>query len=125
MTDVCAAHGCSACCHETEMPLTEEDARRLEALGHARAAFSRTLDGALTLANVSGACYFLKDGRCSVYDERPAGCRLYPFVLTPEGRMVRDEDCPWRREFREAPGTRRRLLRVVAVVERERARDNV
>jgi Fe-S-cluster containining protein len=101
------------------MPLTEADARRLEALGHERARFTRTLDGDLTLQNVDGACYFLHDGRCSVYEHRPAGCRTYPFVLDVDGGFVRDEDCPWRGEFEPARGTRGELLRIVAVVRRE------
>ena len=105
------------------MPLTQEDATRLASLGHESAAFTRLLDGTLTLQNVDGACFFLREGRCSVYASRPAGCRTYPFVLTPEGRMVRDEDCPWRREFPVEPGMRRRLLRIVAVVDRETARE--
>lgn len=123
----CARHACSECCHDTEMPLTEDDAARLVALGHARAAFSRVLpDGTLALrtrdeprADGKRPCFFLRDGLCSVYDDRPAGCRTYPFVLTPEGRLARDEDCPWRAEFASQPATRRRLLRIVAVVQRE------
>ena len=121
MSDVCAAHGCAACCHDTEMPLTEEDAARLAALGHPRERFTRVLGGTLTLNNVDGACYFLKDERCSVYADRPAGCRIYPFVLTAEGRMVRDVDCPHRAEFKAQPGLQRRLLRIVAVIGRETA----
>jgi hypothetical protein len=104
------------------MPLTEEDAARLDALGHARAAFSLVAaDGTLQLRNVDGACYFLKEGQCSVYADRPAGCRVYPFVLTPGGSLTRDPDCPWRHEFAAQPDARRRLLRIVAVVQREAA----
>jgi Fe-S-cluster containining protein len=122
----CARHGCSACCHDTEMPLTEEDAARLEALGHARADFSRVEGGVLTLrtdptrATEAGApCFFLEGGRCSVYADRPTGCRIYPFVLNEQRRMVRDEDCPHRAEFKPDPALQRRLLRVIAVIERE------
>lgn len=122
LTDVCAAHGCAQCCHDTEMPLTEEDAARLAALGHDRAKFTRLLDGTLTLQNVEGACFFLKDERCSVYAQRPAGCRTYPFVLTPQGRVVRDEDCPWRREFSQPSGIQRKLIQITGTVAREAAR---
>jgi hypothetical protein len=122
------------------MPLTEEDATRLEKLGHAagaaedpdgrarplwtRAAFSRIADdgtGELRLQNVSGAFFFLKNDRCSVYADRPAGCRTYPFVLTPQGKLVRDEDCPWRREFAQPPGVQRRLIQITGTVAREAA----
>lgn len=29
----------------------------------------------------SGSCWFLKDNRCSVYDRRFSGCRIYPHML--------------------------------------------
>lgn len=122
--DPCASHGCSACCHDTQMPLTDDDAARLSGLGHAREAFSLVDQetGELRLKNVDGACFFLKDDRCSIYAERPAGCRIYPFVLTPQGKVVRDEDCPHRREFRQAPGIQRRLIQITGTVAREAAR---
>lgn len=114
------------------MPLTEADAARLEALGHRRGDFSFVgEDGVLYLRTVAppveGAagrpCYFLKDGRCSAYADRPEGCRIYPFVLQAEdGRVARDEDCPWRREFPRDPALERRLRRVVARLESESAR---
>lgn len=110
------------------MPLTEEDARRLEALGHAREAFSfrNPETGHLQLRTVDPApgetarpCYFLRDGRCIAYEHRPQGCRIYPLVLNEEGRLLRDEDCPHRREFPLDPSARRRILRIVGAVERE------
>lgn len=123
----CDAHGCAACCYDTEMPLTEEDAARLAALGHERAAFSRVgEDGILYLRTVDAAegmpgkpCYFLKEGRCSAYAERPQGCRVYPFVMTEDGKLVRDEDCPFRREFPADPSAKRRIERIHATLLRE------
>ena len=32
------------------------------------------------------ACIFLKDNRCSIHDENPRACRLYPFVVNPDPR---------------------------------------
>ena len=141
----CAAHGCAACCYDTEMPLTEEDAQRLEKLGHERARFSRIDPGdnvlylqtvpraeGMTDAGRSDAdikagkpgrpCYFLKDNRCSVYADRPAGCRIYPFVMTPEGRLMRDADCPHAREFPADPAAGRRIQRIAATLSTEAAR---
>lgn len=121
LNDVCGKHGCAACCHDTEMPITEEDAARLAALGHDRAVFSRVdpADKGLYLANVAGACHFLKDERCSVYADRPVGCRIYPWVMTEDGKLVRDEDCPHRAEFPVVPGTLRRIQKIAAVLSRE------
>jgi hypothetical protein len=36
----------------------------------------------------NGDCIFLKDGMCSVYEERPYICKTYPFYLYEERLMV-------------------------------------
>ncbi len=124
----CDAHGCALCCYDTEMPLTEEDATCLAALGHDREAFSRrgTDDGVLYLRTVEPVegmpgrpCYFLKENRCAAYADRPAGCRIYPFVLTEDQRVVRDEDCPHAHEFPRDPAHKRRIQRIAATLGRE------
>lgn len=116
------------CCYDTEMPLTEGDVARLVALGFERGAFSRRgEDGVLYLQTVEGRagdpgrpCFFLREGRCGAYEARPEGCRIYPFVLrVDDGRVVRDEDCPWRAEFPRDPALERRLRRVVSRLESE------
>lgn len=33
------------------------------------------------------ACVFLKDNRCSVQDAKPLACRLYPFMVDPNGSV--------------------------------------
>jgi Fe-S-cluster containining protein len=125
---VCDAHACSECCYEIEMPLTEDDVARLERAGKRRADFSFVDDdGTLLLVNVQDGerrhCTFLVGGRCSVYADRPAGCRLYPFVLGPDAkRVVRDLDCPWRREFANDPAAGRRLQVVYGAIVAEAAR---
>ena len=35
----------------------------------------------LNTRNEDRSCVFLRDSRCSVYDGRPRGCRLYPFTV--------------------------------------------
>jgi Fe-S-cluster containining protein len=108
------------------MTLTEADVSRLEAAGH-RGFTGVTATGDLQLRNAGGRCVFLVDGRCTVYRDRPEGCRLYPFVLDLDAdRVVRDDHCPWSEEFvggplveaslrasvaREAEEARRRLRR--------------
>lgn len=115
--DVCAAHGCAACCYETEMPLTDEDIARLVALGHDRDEFVTYSDDETAQLKVreepGKPCFFLRENRCNVYADRPAGCRIYPLVLNERERVVRDEDCPHRAEFPILPDAKRRILRVV------------
>ncbi len=31
--------------------------------------------------DAAGSCWFLEDSRCRIYNHRPYGCRIYPFML--------------------------------------------
>jgi Fe-S-cluster containining protein len=93
----CLERGCHECCVATEMPLSQEDIQRLVAMGHDPEAFAVTGDdGYVFLANVDGQCYFLNsEGMCTVYEDRPEGCRLYPLVLDEAlSEFVMDPLCP-------------------------------
>ena len=86
---------CGACCEETEMILTPSDVRRLEALGYKREEFAVPRGGFYRLRNVKGRCYFLRGGRCAIYEYRPIGCSMYPIVINVErGDVELDEECP-------------------------------
>jgi uncharacterized protein len=45
-------------------------------------------------------CPFLKDNRCSVYEDRPADCSGYPYLYAPDfvfrtiGMIERTHTCP-------------------------------
>lgn len=127
MGSPCVAHGCALCCYDTQMPLTEEDIARLERLGHDRAAFvAWSAEGTAQLATVAAGegmpgrpCSFLKENACSVYADRPAGCRIYPLVLNENGRLLRDDECPHRAEFPLDPTAKRRIQRVVSNLARK------
>jgi len=101
------------------MTLTEADAARLEAVGRLRFFFVN--DGLdLQLVNVDGHCIFLIDGRCSVHDDRPEGCRLYPLILDLSvDRVVFDAFCPWAKEFSFTQDDRVQLRRSVTDEESE------
>lgn len=122
MTSPCEAHGCALCCYDTEMPLTVDDIARLVALGHDRAAFvTFSAEGTAQLSTVEPAdgesarpCFFLKEGKCSVYADRPAGCRIYPLVLNDRMKLVKDDECPHRAEFPLDPTAKRRIQRVLS-----------
>src|ERR1051325_3675057 len=102
----CVTRGCSACCHDIEMLLTEADLARLTAArpgenfwfkaddGHLQL---RTRDGPPAAGGAGKPCWFLRgDGLCSVHDDRPEGCRLYPAFWADEVRAAElDADyCP-------------------------------
>ncbi|MBW3584050.1 MAG: YkgJ family cysteine cluster protein [Euryarchaeota archaeon] len=108
----CVENACSKCCHDTEMPLLPADIERLEMrTGRQVETFSvPDPDGGLRLANSGGRCVFLGTEGCTVYDDRPAGCRVYPLVWDPDGRRgVLDPDCPHTRRFRVRPKDRAAL----------------
>ena len=93
---------CGRCCLDTEMPLTEEDVKRIECLGYSREEFSVIVDGIRRLRNVNGRCYFLDESNgCKIYEHRPIGCRIYPVVLDPDsGKAIVDRLCPKWKEVR-------------------------
>ena len=115
----CFDHDCHICCLNTRMTLTEADAARLEAVGH-RDFFFVNDDHDLQLINEDGHCIFLVDGRCSVHDDRPEGCRLYPLILDLSvDRVVLDTFCPWAKEFTFTEDDRVELRRSVTDEESE------
>lgn len=108
--------GCGKCCTEVWVNVTDADVRRLCDLTGLSAgevvqfpdieAVEGTVDedgwvafgpdpkdaGLMTLRSdpATGACRFLVDDRCSVYEARPLACRLYPWdvEITPAGPKV-------------------------------------
>lgn len=127
----CAEHECALCCYETEMPLTESDIVRLEGKGYARDFFMAEEGGYPVLKNRAATapreghhCVFLVDDKCSVYADRPEGCRWYPVVITPERRAVRDEECPHRMEFRMPPDSQRQLQKLLNQIDRDTQKRN-
>jgi len=102
------------------MLLSKRDIERLERRGFKREEFAVKLpNGLYQLRNTNGKCYFLKDGLCSVYDDRPEGCRYYPIVLSKDGKKcIRDDFCPnshtvSKRELEEACPKLKRLYREI------------
>jgi len=82
------------------MPLTREDVARLSGLGFKAKDFVYGHGRMRVLRNVGGRCFFLCEGGCAVYEDRPEGCRLYPLVYDEaKSRFVLDSLCPHRDEF--------------------------
>lgn len=95
---------CANCCREVTPTFSEEEVSRL--LGMTRQQF---LDA--HMEHTEGAeenpwrtrvkpCPFLKDNRCSVYEDRPGDCRGYPYLGEPDfafrtiGMIKRTFTCP-------------------------------
>lgn len=79
------------------MLLSKADVERLEKAGYRAHAFVRfNKQGFAQLRNKSGHCvfYHVDNHRCSVYSNRPLGCRIYPVLLSVEEGVVLDDLCP-------------------------------
>ena len=81
---------CANCCREVRPTFGEEDVKRLAGrLGVSRQHFidaylQRTEDATNPWETRTTPCPFLRDNRCSVYEDRPADCKGYPYLYEPE-----------------------------------------
>jgi uncharacterized protein len=87
---------CGVCCTETEMLLSQQDISLLEMKGFVKSYFVKfDRQGYALLKNRDGYCVFydLCKKQCSVYSDRPLGCRVYPVILDEEKGIVFDDIC--------------------------------
>ena len=84
----CLADKCAKCCKTIGMPVvTISESEKID--GNA---IIRTRYGMFIRAE-KGACCLLNDGLCSIYGDRPKGCREYPWYNV-NGRLYYDKGCP-------------------------------
>lgn len=83
------------------MLLLDEDVNRIVGLGFEQNAFVNFSEGFKVLKNRGkGRCVFHDGKQCTIYENRPAGCRLYPVIFDEDlSLQVKDELCPFRDEF--------------------------
>jgi Fe-S-cluster containining protein len=116
--------GCGNCCKEPLLPLTDEDLMRLVShtgsdplklvkfitrdeidMDHEPEGFASLRQGkrVMVLRHERGRCIYLgSDDRCTVYAERPLGCRVFPLdpTFSRSGKLVRLQliqatECPY------------------------------
>ena len=97
---------CANCCREVRPTFSEEEVNRLATrLGTTTLQFIDTYlepngDDDNPWQTKTNPCPFLKDNRCSVYEDRPADCKGYPYLYEPEfssrtmGMISRTFTCP-------------------------------
>lgn len=84
----CLADKCALCCKTLGAPvLTDEEAARIPA-----ELIARTKSG-LFVKSHNCTCCILKDGLCSLYKDRPKGCKEYPWYNI-DGKLYYDSGCP-------------------------------
>ena len=118
--DICLQYGCIKCCLSTEMELSSSDIVRIRGLGFSEDLFVVKQNGNRQLKNVSGRCVFHNGQRCTIYNYRPEGCRLYPAVFDEDmGEVVLDSYCPHRAKFELSPRISREVIRLVGKLDLE------
>jgi hypothetical protein len=94
------------------MLLLEDDVQRIVSLGFKEGSFAVESDGFKMLMNsgAGGRCVFHDGEQCSIYSNRPAGCRLYPVIFDEDlDHAVKDGSCPYRDEFDLSLKAKRKL----------------
>lgn len=121
MENICLKKGCIVCCTDTQMPLSSNDIKRIEALGFKKDSFVVSQKGWLQLKNLNGLCVFHDGKRCSIYKHRPEGCKLYPVIFDYDRKQdILDKECPYNTSFSLSQHTRIQLYTLVSTIIRER-----
>jgi uncharacterized protein len=96
------------------MLLLDDDVKRIVGLGFEESDFAISSDGFKMLRNSSkGRCVFHDGKQCTIYANRPVGCRLYPLVFNENlNRPVKDRLCPFRAEFAASSEDKQKLREV-------------
>ncbi len=77
-----SCRNCKRCCQEQPADVTDEERKRIEALGYKDFLDLSDLSEPLLIkARKEGGCFFLSNGGCAVHSVKPAICRLVPFVV--------------------------------------------
>ena len=115
---------CGVCCTETEMLLSKKDIKRLEITGFSQNQFVIfDKHGYAQLRNREGYCFFYDrlNHQCSVYVERPAGCRVYPVILDEDTGIILDNICESRKSITQSEKNLKgkRVIRLLKIIDSE------
>jgi Fe-S-cluster containining protein len=115
---------CGVCCTETEMLLSQKDINHLESKGYCQNQFVRyDKQGYATLKNRDGYCVFYDrtNRRCSEYNNRPSGCRVYPVIFDEERGVILDTICESRGTISDQEKTLKgeRVVKLLEVIDSE------
>ena len=121
--NTCLQYRCVKCCLNTEMLLSSSDIRQIRSLGFSENFFIVKKNGNQRLKNLSGRCVFHNGQRCTIYNYRPEGCRLYPVIFHESmGEAVLDSYCPHHGEFQVTPSISREVIKLVRKLDVETKR---
>ena len=121
MTKPCKNHNCIQCCLDTEMLLLNTDIERIVELGFDKSTFIYDHEGWLQLKNIDGRCFFHDGNKCTIYSNRPEGCKSYPIIFDDDTSCVRlDDDCPYRNQFKLSKNIQDKVFQLALKLKKER-----
>ncbi len=122
MKSCCIDYKCIQCCLETNMILSLHDIDRIKRLGFDTNFFVTERDGWLQLKNQDGRCVFHNNIMCTIYKDRPDGCKLYPIIYDKDKKhAIFDKDCLQKDKFHLSNSITKQLYDIVSKLESERA----
>jgi Fe-S-cluster containining protein len=106
------------------MLLSKKDIKRLEKKGFSQNQFvNYDRQGYAQLRNCEGYCVFYdrKNRQCSVYVDRPAGCRVYPVILDEETGIILDSICQSRKSITQSEKKLKgkRVMKLLEIIDSE------
>lgn len=119
---ICQKTYCSLCCQNTNMVLSKEDMVRIVESGYPKEDFCfQDEEGWIRLLNSKGRCVFHSGEKCTIYTQRPFGCRLYPIVYDLDlEEPIYDEECPQPEHFKMDDATIQQLVSHIITLIKER-----
>jgi Fe-S-cluster containining protein len=108
------------------MLLSKKDIKRLMDRGYSQKQFLRyDKQGYATLKNRDGYCIFydLQNRRCSEYENRPSGCRVYPVIVDEDVGIILDTICESRNTISEQEKAvkGKRVVKLLEIIDAEAA----
>jgi Fe-S-cluster containining protein len=106
------------------MLLSKKDIKRLEKSGFSPNQFVIfDKHGYAQLKNREGYCFFYDrlNHQCSVYVDRPSGCRVYPVILDEGTGIILDSICESRKSISQSEKSLngKRVIRLLELIDSE------
>ena len=81
---------CGVCCEKFVVPLTQEEVIRLTMKYGPFVVYKGSRRP--TLMRINGRCVFLKNGKCSIQEDKPKACKLWPFHVYDKPLRIEDRN---------------------------------
>jgi Fe-S-cluster containining protein len=79
--------------------------------------------GERRLRNVDAKCFFLSEKGCSIYNDRPQGCKFYPLVVDFKGNISIDKNCKHHQNHKMKKTNLLKFRMFLNLLRRERRRE--